>query len=65
VLTELEDAKNTDTALELLTQLFREEASSRCRASCIIHLRLMASAVLAHHTVDGRNPAPPGMYKTL
>ena len=18
-----------------------------------------------HHTVDGRNPAPPGMYKTL
>jgi hypothetical protein len=29
VLTELDDPKNTDTALELLTQLFREEAASR------------------------------------
>jgi len=36
VLTELEDAKNTDTALELLTQLFREEASSRVTvAKCL------------------------------
>eukprot|EP00438_Fugacium_kawagutii_P018065 Skav221810 [mRNA] locus=scaffold2435:150008:164231:- [translate_table: standard] len=31
VLTELDDPKNTDTALELLTQLFREEAASRHR----------------------------------
>lgn len=43
MLTELDDPKNTDTALELLTQLFREEAASRYLSYWIIFDLILAS----------------------